>query len=243
MVFALLLMSLPVLAGDPCPISIRVVPITPSWRSAASDLAALESQAALYGVTWGARGDAVVVRAVIPGGGGAQAGLAPGDVITEMDGVLVSSHEAVSERFDAAAGAPIRFTVRRGSRTLTVVVAREPVDPVVDALVAWAGAASCRSLSVAAVSDAQQAAVMAGAFDEQRGFRCADAHGALASAFEPGDLVLVRGGKRLLFAAPGVGSRCVAVGALDGASLSPASVSAVVEAVLAPYIRDRHASP
>ena len=48
----MLLLLSTALAGDPCPIPVRFMEVTPSWRERTADLAALKRQRTMYGVTY-----------------------------------------------------------------------------------------------------------------------------------------------------------------------------------------------
>ena len=70
------------------------------------------------------------VAAVLAGGPAAAAGMRPGDLITATDGSPVESFADVQQYVQLRAGAPIRFSVRRGTADLTLTATpgarREP---------------------------------------------------------------------------------------------------------------------
>jgi hypothetical protein len=70
------------------------------------------------------------------------------------------------------------------------------------------------------------------------------AHAALAPVgLEPGTVVLVRGGRRVLLTLPGWATRCVSVADTDGAGLTPERLSSLLDALTGAYVADRHANP
>lgn len=60
---------------------------------------------------------------------------------------------------------------------------------------------------------------------------------------DAGDLVMVRGSKRVLVANPGWTTVCVHARELDGPKLDEAHVEALFTRLTAGYVADRHANP
>ncbi len=78
------------------------------------------------GATLAAQDDALVVKAIFPGGGAAEIGMVPGDAITAVDGVLVTAlgfSESI-QRIRGPEGTVVRLAVRRGSAVLDIGVPR-----------------------------------------------------------------------------------------------------------------------
>jgi Carboxypeptidase regulatory-like domain/PDZ domain len=69
----------------------------------------------------------VVVVAVAEGSEAERAGLAPGDVVTAVDGVAVSTMKNTRARLAGAVADDVVVAVRRGDQPLTLRVTREPV--------------------------------------------------------------------------------------------------------------------
>lgn len=69
----------------------------------------------------------VVVVAVAPGTEAEHAGLAPGDILVTVDGTAVPTMEAARSRLSGSVGDDVLVTLRRGARTETLRVPREPV--------------------------------------------------------------------------------------------------------------------
>lgn len=233
------------LAGDPCPIPVRFAAAAPAWRDADADLAALQTQRRWFGLTYRERGGAVVVVAAAPGSPAAAAGLSPGDAITAAGGAPVASTAAIDAAFDGTAEAgAIALTVSQGGASREVTLTRGRADPLLLGLVQHTRTQACRDTGLAALTHSQVAAVGRAVVDGGRAFRCDDAHAALNDAgLEAGTVVLVRGGQRVLLALPGWATRCVTVAETDGAALTDARLAALLDALTAAYVADRHANP
>lgn len=231
------------LAGDPCPIDVELAAVTPPWRDRSADLAALQTQRTWLGLSWRANGGRVRVTAVAAGGPAQRAGLAPGDRLLAIGGAPTTDTATTNAAFDAAGGgAPFTVSLERDGATLERTLGPGPADPLVLGLVSAASAQGCRSARLLTLDAAQTAAVVAGAFDDARGFRCADAHTRIGG-LPSGSLVVVRGGSRVLLTAPGWGTTCVSVQSVDGPGLDPARLTALLDGVLAAYVQDRHDNP
>ena len=229
------------LAGDPCPIEVRVYSYTPPWRDAAADLAALQSHRTLLGLQTHERDNTVRIRGVVPGTAAARAGIAAGDHLVRANGVDI--HLTADWNRVADQGGPLSLQLTRDGAPVSTTVQAEPVDPLLLSMVQAAEKTACRSVRMGGLSTEQAAAIAAGAFDANRGFRCDSAHTALKGDFQSGDVVVIRGGTRVLLTAPGWKTSCVAVADYDGESLTDARALSLFEGLLTAYVADRHANP
>ena len=93
--------------------------------------------------------------------------------------------------------------IERGGVARTVTVQRERADALYLGLVNVAQSTHCRSVRMKTLSEEQKSALLEGAFDENRGFRCGDAHEALKPHFGRSSLLMIRGGWRVLLTMPG----------------------------------------
>ena len=239
----ILLTSLPGLAqaGDPCPIDLRFAEYTPPWRDRAVDLSTLSAQRTWLGLTLDGA-PPLRVRSAAPGSAAGAAGLQSGDVITSLNGVDVTDRKHLDTLFQGASGELV-LGVSRAGETVKAPLKAGPADPVFLGLL-WAGESQeCRDVSIVGFSADEAAALAKGAFDANRGFRCADAHTALAGSFESGAVVLIRGGTRILLTVPGWATTCVAVGDYDGDKLTPERLRSLLDGVSAGYVKDRHDNP
>ena len=182
------------------------------------------------------------IQRTIPGSPARAAGLREGDVILAVDGVAVAGREHLNQLFDASRG-NATLTVQREGVSRSVSLGRGPADPVFLGLVNAAETQECREVRVGELTPEQRSAVGEGAFDARRGFRCEDAHVALAPAFGGGDLLMIRGGRRILLTMPRWSTVCVSVSDYDGASLTATRLRALVDVLAAAYVADRHANP
>ncbi|MCB9779386.1 MAG: PDZ domain-containing protein [Alphaproteobacteria bacterium] len=247
----LLLLAGPALAGDPCPIDLVFHEATPSWRDREADLAALRSRSWWLGVSYGS-GSPVRVTAVAPDGPAGRAGLTRGDLLESVDGQPIADSTDVGRLLDAAART-VALGIRREGAEQTLTIERGAADPVFLGAVQALHGQDCRNARIDGLTDAQRAAVERGVFTPDRAFRCDDAHRALAPSpdggdaedggFASGDVVVVRGGRRILWTMPGWATRCVDVAALDGDALTDEHLRELVEALAAPYVQDRHDNP
>ena len=244
--FVLLLLAPAAHAGDPCPIDFRVHDLgAPSWLDRGQLLTALKSQDSWFGASFRtSKKGGVELLAVSPGSPAAAAGLQKGDRI-----VGVETHQAFAATLRAAPpGTALKITRLRGDAKLQVVVTLGHQDPVVGALLDHASSRECSAVRRGDLDPKQRAAVLASTFTKQRRFRCDDAHTALAGVdlgghtLEGGDLVVVRGSKRLLLANPGWATVCVYARELDGPKLAP-GVAPLFEKLTGGYVSDRHANP
>jgi hypothetical protein len=230
-------------AGDPCPIGLQLFEVTPEWRDRSEDLGALSSKRTWLGLTYGGN-ETVRVKAAVPRSPAALAGIQKGDTLVAADGVAIRDRAHLNALFDAKTETePVTLTVERSGEKKDVALRRGPADPVFLALVQGAEGQECRSVRIGTLDEAQQKAVSAAVFDENRGFRCEDAHKGLGEAFESGDLLMVRGGRRILLTTPGWTTHCVAVADHDGEKLTKEGIAALLERLTAAYVKDRHDNP
>ncbi len=228
-------------AGDPCPIEVRFHAYSPPWRDVPADLAALKTQVQRLGLAF--RDDGTV-DLIVPGGPASLLDVQVNDRIVAVDGQAVADGAAVLAAMDRSQGEVVLSVQRHGAeQPLSVTLRRAPVDPVLDGLINVARRAECGQAMAPALSEAQRSAIATGAFDAQQGFRCQDAHTALAGAFSSGDLLFVRGGRRLLITMPGWNTHCVDVASYDGDGLQPEALERLFRRVTAAYTKDRHDNP
>jgi len=237
-----LLLSTPALAGDPCPIEFTVYDLgAPSWLDRAALLDGLTSKDSWVGISFSTRDAGVRIDAVSDGSPAAKAGLKVGQHITAVDGDAVTEHAALGARFRATApGATVALGLSDGS-AVKLTLGRQ--DPVVGALIDQAARENgCNVVRRGDVDAKRVEAIRANAFHANRRFRCEDAHTALAKVLGPGDIVFVRGSKRVLLSHAGWGTVCMRAAALDGPELAKA-VPGLFETLSKAYVAERHADP
>lgn len=232
-------------AGDPCPIPMQMHEYTPEWRDRSADLEALTTKLTMMGLNYRTKAAEVVLHEPVPNSGAAEAGLKDNDVIVKINGQFVRDQDHANELFDAAPiSRPLQLQVLRGGmQRLDFEVVSRPVDPVLLGIVQAVETTVCRKIRIQELTEEQRAALTTGAFDDNRAFRCEDAHEALKPAFESGDIVMIRGGRRILLTMPGWTTRCVDVADHDGVEFSRDKLRLLMEDFAKPYIEDRHANP
>lgn len=236
------LLAAPARAGDPCPIDFTFHDLgAPSWLDRAALLDGLASKDSWVGVSFSTRSEGGVrIDAVSAGSPAAKAGLATGQIVTAVGEAPVKTHQALAAIFRATKPGS-QLTLRRADGTeARLTLGRQ--DPVLGALIDHAAKQACSFVRRGDVDPAKVEALRAKVFHDNRRFRCDDAHTRLTSVLEPGDIVLVRGSKRLLLANPGWATVCVRASDVDGAKLAP-GVPGLFEALSKAYVADRHANP
>jgi S1-C subfamily serine protease len=107
--------------GDAPPLEIALRPVAPGEEP--------RIELAGIGVTIAPRGEALVLTAVMPAGGAAEAGLAPGDAIVAVDGQAVTElgFTGAVSAIRGAEGTAVLLSIRRAERTFDVRVPRRLV--------------------------------------------------------------------------------------------------------------------
>lgn len=103
--------------GDIGPVTIELAPVKPG-EDPRMELTGI-------GAVLSARGDALVIGQVMPGGGAAAAGLAPGDAIVAIDGagVVDVGFEPAIQRIRGPEGSVVILSVRKGGEGTPVEIA------------------------------------------------------------------------------------------------------------------------
>ncbi len=231
-------------AGDPCPIDVKIADLgSPDWLDNLALINALESRQTWVGIGFNTINEGLKLTRVYAGSPAEDAGLMAGDVITAIAGRSALDDEAFAS---LNIGETVWVSIVRNDEALTLPLTVGGADPVPLAMVQQLHSAECRAPALAPQGGEMQATLMALLFTESRGFRCEDAHIALAPLFEryQSDTVyFVRGSHRLLLTMPYYGTTCIAATALDGENLNEAAASAVIEGVIRNYVRQRHDNP
>jgi hypothetical protein len=106
---------------DAGPVEIALRPVAPGEQP--------DVELAGIGVGVAVRGDELVVTAVVPSGGAAEAGLARGDLLVRVDGIAVVAlgFQGAVDAIRGPEGTTVVLTVRRGETTFDVRAARRLV--------------------------------------------------------------------------------------------------------------------
>ncbi|MEJ6401704.1 PDZ domain-containing protein [Yoonia sp. 2307UL14-13] len=232
-------------AGDPCPIEVEIQDLgVPEWLDRDALLDNLTSQSPWIGIRYSYGAFGITLTDVTPLSPAKSAGLEVGDLVMEIDGVAMSDQATINALFDAKEiGEDMVFT-RENRSPATVRIGR--TDPIPLGLVRALGNVDCRVSKLSHPTEAEKTAILPMLFNENRGFRCDDAHIALQALHERNyqtRVYFVRGSRRILISMPYWGSTCVASTTLDGENLSDAALIAAVEPAIADYIQDRFQNP
>ncbi len=243
-----LVLTGPAQAGDPCPIDYTFYDLgAPSWLDRDALLAKLTSKDSWFGASFKNAPDAVKITRIWPGSPAEKAGLKVGDLVSTANGAAMKTHQAFAGVLRATLpGKPVALTV--GGKALSVTLAA--TDPLVGALMDHASAQECSDVSRGTLEPKQREVAMAAVFSKLKRFRCEDAHKALAKAdlgdgrtLEGGELVIVRGSKRLIMESPGWATVCVKAAHYDGAKLTPKALKSLFTKLSSGYTSDRHNNP
>lgn len=248
-VLLLTLLTLPGLcwAGDPCPIDFTFYDLgAPEWLNRDTLLDGLQTKDSWLGMSFKTHSTpGVRVTAVSSGSPTAKAGLKVGDIIVKANGKALPTFQDFNTVLDTTKpGDSLKLSVVRAGKAeeKTLVLSRQ--DPVLGALIRHASKQDCAQVSRGDADAAWVKRAQAAAFSKNRRFQCATAHTQLAKLnIEPGQIVLVRGSKRVLLANPGSQTVCIKAANYDGAKLTPAAIGDLYKTLTKAYVADRHANP
>ena len=232
-------------AGDPCPISVNIRDLgAPDWLDREALLDALQVQRSWIGITYGDRDLGIELTYIHPDSAAAKAGLQVGDMVSEINGVLTTDDAKRRAMFDALApGDQINF-IRVDQPPVSTTVGH--TDPVPVGMANAFEQQDCRDATLRTVPEAERADILPMLFNDNRGFRCEDAHVALQTLgerYEINEVYFVRGSRRILMTMPYWGTSCINIDALDGANYTPSQLQAALDAVVNDYVQDRFENP
>ncbi|MBF9023280.1 PDZ domain-containing protein [Rhodobacterales bacterium FZCC0069] len=236
-------------AGDPCPIPIVVHDLgVPDWLDRDALLDGLQSQRTWVGISYNYTPDGLALTAVHPDSPAQRAGLQVGDVIRSINALATGSEMQDRAAFDSLrSGETVLVEVMRTDQeTATLPLTVGYTDPVPLGMVNALRRQECRTARLIIEPAAEQQALLADLFTASRGFRCDDAHIALAertARYEVQDVYVLRGSRRILITMPHWGTHCLASTALDGDNLTDAALLLALDPVIGAYVQDRHDNP
>lgn len=238
---ALIACATPAHAGDPCPIDFAFHDLgAPSWLDRNALLTGLTSRDSWAGMSFSTDGDRVRIDAVSAGSPAAESRFRVGQRITTVDGARVETHQALARILRATPPGQTLAIGLADNTSTSLALGRQ--DPVLGALIDYASRLECTHVRRADLTPARVTELHGKVFHKNRRFRCDDAHKALAGTLEAGDIVMVRGSKRILLANPGWATVCVRAADVDGAKLE-AGVKRLFETIAKRYVDDRYANP
>lgn len=229
-------------AGDPCPIDFIFHDLgAPEWLDRDALLDGLESKDSWVGISFSDAPNGVKIDAVAPGSPAAQAGLSRGMVIVKAGGLPMTRHQDLAAGFRATPpGGKVALELADG-KAIEMTLGRQ--DPVVGALLDYAHKQECAYVRRGEVSPEFARAARAKLFSKNRRFRCDDAHKALAKDHEAGQIMVVRGSRRMLLSNPGWATVCIRSKSADGARLTEARIGEIFKELTRAYVKDRHDNP
>lgn len=255
--FAMLVcMPAAALAGNPCPIAMTFYDMgTPPWLEQAKLLDALTSKTMWLGMSFNTstaapekkRPAGVRVTNVSSGSPTAKAGLKVGDVITASNGQALTTYQAFNAVLDGTKpGSTLTLQVSRDGKSEAKTLTLSNQDPVLGALIRYASKQDCTDVSRGDASPSWSAEARPLLWAKNKRFRCDDADSALTKggvSLGEGDVLMLRGSKRLLFVSPNLETFCVSAKDYDGAKLTPAKIKALYTRLTQSYVAGRHENP
>lgn len=239
----ILLFCVLIFAGDPGPLRITLYNVTPSWRNAQSDIASLKSKLYRTGIGFKDRSGSVVITSIFPESAASKSKLHLRDTILAVNNTPVSNNKECTNAFDATQDAVIDFLVKRGDEKTTITVQRSLDDPLFYKLAYYAEDHYGAIIRYGYASNTEQKIIEQKAFTTSKGFRTEDAHKRLKGHFSEGSLIMLRGGKRILFVLPGWSTVCVNVSDYDGNLLTDSRLKKLWTQIVDKYEDWRYANP
>lgn len=239
----IVLLSLQLFAGDPGPLEITMYSVTPSWRDAQSDLAHLKSKLFRTGIGFKEMSGTVVLTTIYPGSAASKSTLQLGDSILAVDGIRVVNSSTCKEAFDHSQNLTLSLTIKREQDTLAIEVNRSFGDPLYYKLSYFAQDHYGSNIEYGTLSSDKQRVIEENVFTSSKGFRTEDAHKRLKGHFPEGTLIMIRGGKRVLFVLPGWSTVCVNVSDYDGELLTNTRLEQLWKRIVGKYEDWRNANP
>lgn len=232
-------------AGDPCPIDFTFHDLgAPHWLKRDKLLDGLASKDSWIGLSFSTGKGGVKITNVSAGSPAEAAGLKIGDVITKAGGTAVKTHGVLADLLRTVdPGSSLSLTLTRGDTEQVVGLTLGRQDPVLGALIDHASRQACADVSRGDVPAKWAKKIRKTLFAKNRRFRCKDAHGALAEEMEGGQIVMIRGSKRVLLANPGWATVCMRAAALDGKNLTQANIAKLFNSLTGAFVQDRHDNP
>jgi hypothetical protein len=246
--FLLLISTIVILnAGDPCPISFEFYDTgVPNWLEKEKILDSLESQAMWVGISYKTAKGGAVITHVAKGSSASKAGLKVNDIIQKMNGKSIHKTKDVSREIDVRKiGDTLRFELLRQGKKKVIAMKIGRKDPLCSRL--KMNIHDCNRVETKQLIAAQIAKVQKKLFVNGKRFNCQNAHTALAKLKmfhgDGGELVMIRGSKRVLLAHVGQKTLCVQSAKFDGMNLNRKNLQELSYKLFDDYIQDRYRNP
>ncbi|MFT7623767.1 MAG: hypothetical protein ACI9WU_002950 [Myxococcota bacterium] len=236
-------------AGDPCPIRFAFYDLgVPEWLDRDTVLDGLESKDSYIGISFNDTKGGVRVSRVYEGSPAAISGLKKGDVITTAGGKALSKHQELGQYLDATSpGGSLKLKIIREGVASDLTLTLGKQDPLIGALINYAVSQDCTHVRRTDIDAEQRKALLSAVFSKARRFQCDSAHRKLGKLEEQGldggDLVVVRGSKRVLISSPAWKTVCVKAKDFDGKNLTKKAVGRLFHKLTRGFVSDRHSNP
>lgn len=236
-------------AGDPCPMSFGFYDTgVPVWLDREKILNELDSKEAWLGVSYrNTNGEGILVTKIHDSSPMQKAGIEVGDIIDAVDDIKVKTENDFSHYFDThKLKKKMNIKVRRDTKKLEKTVVLGLRDPLLYAL-KKSTSKDCSYTTLEELTGKEKAAIHKRVISPLKRFDCKTAHEKLQKMklFEHnrGQLVSVRGSKRVLLIHPHWGTVCVKSSDFDGDNLTKDSASELFNRLFNGYIEDRFENP
>lgn len=234
-------------AGDPCPISYKFYDTgVPKWLEKEKVLETLESQSMWVGISYKTAKGGAVITHVAKGSNAQKAGLKLKDIIQTMNGKSIQKTQDVSDVIDAKKiGDVLKFELLRSGqkRTISMKIGRK--DPLFTQL--SRNIHECNQVRIKYLNSEQKREVQKKLFVNGKRFNCQSAHQELSKLkmFHGygGELVMIRGSKRVLLSHVGQKTVCIQSTKYDGINLNQKSLKQLSHKLFDDYIQDRYRNP
>lgn len=239
-----LALSSPAFAGDACPIGVMIVDLgVPEWLDREEILSNLSSTRTRMGIGYEFGANGATVTEVFASSPADAAGVQIGDIITTIGDITVGPQGSIHAVADAAhPGETVALKIIRAGRNLTRDMMFGGTDPVPRALADAGSQGECRYSDARSATDTERSQITPQLTNENRAFRCDDAHTDLRGVASGDTVYFLRGSRRILVTFPEWGTACVPSQTLDGANLVE-NAAGVLNTLIADYAADRMANP
>jgi hypothetical protein len=235
-------------AGDPCPLNYTIYDYAvPPWLSRTKVLNSLKSQSRFVGITYHNKTEKVFITHVLANSPAQAVGLQVDDQIIAVNQQKIDQTSRLSQLLDQIPlHESLRFEIQRMQNTMQFVFHRSQSDPVINALHRFIEQQDCATVHIQTPTETQKKVALTALFTKNKRFRCKQAHHLLNQPLhnkQAGDLVIIRGSKRILITHIGYKTICIRSNKLDGESLTAHSISPLFDALTAKWRKERFSNP
>lgn len=254
-------------AGDPCPISYVFHDIgVPDWLKKEKLLDMLVSKDIWIGMSYrDLDGDeankGVMITKVWSKSPAQKAGLKKGDVLVSIAGDVVNGRTSVNSLLQKyVAKNPIELVVHRfapssaaksqsegkKAQQIKLVVKPDQHDPLLAAMIQVNNnPENCADVYLKSLTEDVQAELRKQVLSPKRRFYCEDAHTRLLKNknIQEGDIVYIRGSRRVLISTVGFYTVCAIASQYDGEKMTRRRVAQLFERITRDYTNDRYENP